>query len=164
MPSGMSDRTCDQRSAGTAVMAWQTIKAGKVAVAGSTGSVLSRSLSGLRDLINSSLSEVRLEAGIARRERISLNQFEDEIAAAANLQAEDREVRLTVQRADPELADTMNCSVPLGIGACRIVQVSASGCRSVEGPSRRAAVTSARTTSLGRAASSPSTCRQPPSR
>ena len=47
---------------GTA-LAFRTLKQGAVAINGSTGAVLGRSLMGLSDLIDSTLSEVRLGAG-----------------------------------------------------------------------------------------------------
>jgi hypothetical protein len=42
---------------------------------GSTGGVLDRSMVGLRDLIDRSLADVRLDAGIERPERISVAEF-----------------------------------------------------------------------------------------
>ena len=50
----------------TALLSLQMLKTGKVGIGGSTGAVLTRSLIGLRDLIEQDLSQVRLEAGIAR--------------------------------------------------------------------------------------------------
>ena len=87
----------------TALLSFEALKTGKVAIGGSTGAVLGRSLVGLRELVESSLSEVRLDAGKERRERVSLPVFVDEIAAAARLHAEYREIRLTVDDVDPAL-------------------------------------------------------------
>ena len=50
----------------TAMLSFETIKSGRVAAGGSTGGVLSRSLMGLRDLIDRSLADVRLDAGASR--------------------------------------------------------------------------------------------------
>ena len=47
----------------TAMLAFQVVKSGKVGVTGSTIGVLERSLRGLRDLIDRSVSEVRLDCG-----------------------------------------------------------------------------------------------------
>ena len=88
----------------TALLSFQILRAGTVAIGGSTGGVLGRSLTGLRDLIDSSLSEVRLEAGIERHERVMLRSFVDEVAVAATLDAECHDVQLTVDRVDPALA------------------------------------------------------------
>jgi signal transduction histidine kinase len=53
-----------------AMMAFDILKRGSVGIGGSTGAVLGRSLRGLRDLIDRALTEVRLEAGIQKRERM----------------------------------------------------------------------------------------------
>ena len=47
-----------------AMLSFDMIKTGRVAVGGSTGLVLGRSLLGLRDIIDRSLTEVRLDAGV----------------------------------------------------------------------------------------------------
>ena len=88
----------------TALLSFQALKLGKVAVGGSTSAALGRSLVRLRDLIDRSLAEVRLEAGMDRRERVCLSDFLEEISVAAHLHAEDRDIRLTVERVDPGLA------------------------------------------------------------
>lgn len=88
----------------TALLSYQVLRTGSVGIGGSTGSVLGRSLLGLRDLVDSALAEVRLAATTPRRERVSLPVFVDQIAVAANLHAEYREVRLTVEPVHPALA------------------------------------------------------------
>jgi signal transduction histidine kinase len=88
----------------TGLLAFQTLKHGAVAINGSTGMVLGRSLVGLRDLIDSTLTEVRLGAGLHRRQRLAVAEFVDEIAVAANLHAEYRDIRFLVERVDRELA------------------------------------------------------------
>ena len=60
-------------------------KRGTVAINGNTGAVLGRSLTSLQDLIERTLSEVRLAAGMQRRERLSVTTFVDEIAATGVL-------------------------------------------------------------------------------
>ena len=51
----------------TAILAFEVLKTGNVGVAGSTGTVLHRSLMGLRALIGRSLAEVRLTQGVQNR-------------------------------------------------------------------------------------------------
>lgn len=80
----------------TALFAFQALKQGTIAINGSTGLVLGRTLMGLRDTIDSGLSEVRLTAGIERREPVRIKTFLDEIAVVANLHAEYRQVRFRV--------------------------------------------------------------------
>src|SRR4029450_10616045 len=53
----------------TAILAFHTLKRGAVAINGSTGAILGRSLMNLREVIDSTLSEVRLEAATERRAR-----------------------------------------------------------------------------------------------
>jgi signal transduction histidine kinase len=88
----------------TALLAFQTLKQGHVAINGSTGMVLGRTLMGLRDAIDSGLSDVRLSAGIQQREPVRVGLFIDEIAVVANLHAEYRDVRLRVAPVDDALS------------------------------------------------------------
>ena len=76
----------------TALLAFHTLKRGAVAINGSTGTVLGRSLMNLRDLVDTTVSDIRLSANIARRERVPIAAFLDEIAVAGNLHAELREL------------------------------------------------------------------------
>ncbi len=80
----------------TAIVAFDVLKTGNVGVGGSTGSVLHRSLIGLHGLVNRSLAEVRLTQGVQNREPLALSAFIDDIAAAAALEAEARDVTFTV--------------------------------------------------------------------
>ena len=65
----------------TAFLAFHALKRGDVAINGSTGAMLGRSLMALRDLIDRTLSEVRLVANVRRRVRVPVVPFVDEIAA-----------------------------------------------------------------------------------
>ncbi|MEO7109186.1 MAG: hypothetical protein ABI183_02005 [Polyangiaceae bacterium] len=80
----------------TAVLSYDIIKDGHVAVGGSTSLLLGRSLSGLRDLLDRSLADVRLDAGLKHVERISVSDFVQEIEIGALLQAQARGLRLDV--------------------------------------------------------------------
>ena len=89
----------------TAMLAMTAIRKGDVGLSGATGSLLDRSLMGLRDLVDRALVEVRLTAGIPdRRERISVAQFIAEIQIAAALDAATRGAELVVSPVDEELA------------------------------------------------------------
>ncbi len=85
----------------TASMSYEMIRVGQVAAGGSTGAILGRSLMGLRDLIDRSLAEVRLDAGNERIERISVAQFIEEVEIGALIQAQARQIELTVTSVDP---------------------------------------------------------------
>jgi hypothetical protein len=67
----------------TALLAFQTLKVGHISINGSTGMVLGRTLLGLRDTIDSGLSDIRLSAGVERREPVRLSLFIDEIAVTS---------------------------------------------------------------------------------
>src|SRR4030095_7992037 len=76
----------------TALLAFDTLKRGTVAINGSTAGVLGRNLTSLRDLIDRTVSEVRLAAGKQRRERLAVTALVDEIVAAGILHAERRRI------------------------------------------------------------------------
>ena len=78
------------------MLAFEVLKGGSVGVGGSTGAVLARSLTRMRDLIDRSLAEVRLKAGIKRRERVVLTEFIEEVEVAATIEAKARGLELTV--------------------------------------------------------------------
>src|SRR5207248_6521371 len=86
----------------SALLAFQALKRGNVAINGSTGAVLGRSLTGLRDVVDRTLSEVRLAAGRQLRERLPVITLLDEIAAAGLLHAEYRNIRSEERRVGKE--------------------------------------------------------------
>jgi len=88
----------------TALLAFHTLKRGTVAINGSTGTVLGRSLMSLRDLVDNTLSDVRMAANIQRRERVPVADFLSEIATGGNLHAENRAVQLSIDQVDSRLA------------------------------------------------------------
>ena len=69
----------------TAIVAFEVLKTGNVGVAGSTGTVLHRSLMGARALIGRSLAEVRLTQSVQNQEQFMVSEFIDELAPAATL-------------------------------------------------------------------------------
>jgi signal transduction histidine kinase len=87
----------------TAMLAFEVVKSGRVGVTGSTIEVLGRSLRGLRDLVDRSLIEVRLAAGLGGRQRLSVADFIEEMKSDSLVSASDR-VSLQVEAVDPELA------------------------------------------------------------
>ncbi len=74
----------------TAIVAFEVLKTGSVGLAGNTGAVLNRSLTGLRDLIARSLDEVRSTSGVKTMKRMLVAEFIDEVGAAATLAANAR--------------------------------------------------------------------------
>lgn len=88
----------------SATLAMAAIKTGYVGVGSATAGVLERSLSGMTALIERSLADVRVTAGLpARRAVISLEGFIAEAAFAAALEAKAWDCRLTIDSVDPAL-------------------------------------------------------------
>lgn len=74
-------------------------------MAGATGALLDRSLIGLRDLVDRTLVDVRLTAGIPeRRERIAIARFIAEAQVAAAMEAAVRDLELVVAPIEEALA------------------------------------------------------------
>ncbi len=82
--------------ANTAIVSFEVLRTGNVGVAGSTGSVLHRSLIGLRSLIERSLAETRLTQGIQNHEHILVSGFIEDLRAGATLEANAAGIRLSV--------------------------------------------------------------------
>jgi signal transduction histidine kinase len=89
----------------TATLALSIIKEGNVGLGGATGGVLDRALVGLANLIDRSLAEVRMTAGLAVQHHLfSLADFVAEIKLSASLEAEVKGCTFTVSDVDPLLA------------------------------------------------------------
>ena len=88
----------------TAIIAFDVLKTGNVGVAGSTGTVLRRSLTGIRDLISRSLAEVRLTVGVQDPRTFLVAEFIGEIEPAATLEAGTLGIMLTVLPVEDGLA------------------------------------------------------------
>jgi signal transduction histidine kinase len=89
----------------TATLAFTAIKLGNVGVHGATGAVMERSLIGLRTLVDRSLADVRVAAGmLPRHELVSVAEFIDHIAVSASLEARARGCRFTVSHVEEGLA------------------------------------------------------------
>lgn len=88
-----------------ATLAVTAIKTAHVGVIGATGALLDRSLIGMRSLIDRSLADVRVAAGILpRRQLLSLAAFICELKISASLEAQSRGCVFTVAEVQPELA------------------------------------------------------------
>jgi signal transduction histidine kinase len=86
---------------GSAMLAFETVTKGSVGFRGSTAAVLGRSLRRLGKLIDSSVAQVRLEAGIRTPERVSVSEFIEEIEVGAALEANARGLTLSVAPVEP---------------------------------------------------------------
>jgi signal transduction histidine kinase len=87
-----------------AMHAVKALKTGSVGFSGATGAVLDRSLLGMRNLIDSSLAEVRVTSGLApRAEAIRLADFLRDVEAAATFDPRARTIKLTVSPVDDDI-------------------------------------------------------------
>jgi signal transduction histidine kinase len=87
-------------SLNTAMLSFESIQSGRVAAGGSTGVVHSRSLLALRELIDRSLVDVRLDLGKERHDRISVADLVGELEIAGSMQAQARGLRFAVASVD----------------------------------------------------------------
>jgi len=89
----------------TATLSLAAIKAGNVGVSGATAAILDRSLVALRNLVDRSLTEVRIAAGLPVQHRLfSLAEFIAEVKHSASLEAQVKDCMLTISAVDPLLA------------------------------------------------------------
>jgi signal transduction histidine kinase len=84
-------------------LAFEILKSGQVEITGSTGAVLDRALSSLRELADRTLAEVRVTAHVMNPERISLATFLREIEATATVEARARDLHLSVPRPEQDI-------------------------------------------------------------
>ena len=82
---------------GSACLAFEVLSKGSVGVNGSTGALLGRSLRALRAIVDRSLTEVRLDAGIQSRERVRIDEFLEEVRIFASMDANARGIEFTVE-------------------------------------------------------------------
>ena len=80
------------------------MKRGTVGVNGNTGAVLGRSLIAMRDLVDSTLSDIRTAASHQRPEVVAVSLLLSDIAAGAHLQAEYNGLQFSVEPIDPGLS------------------------------------------------------------
>jgi len=88
----------------TAIFAFEVLKTGNVGIAGSTGAVLERSLTGLQALISRSLAEVRLTRDQQNRETFLVSGFVGELVQDASLEARGRDIALTALPVEDDIA------------------------------------------------------------
>ncbi|MEO8504176.1 MAG: HAMP domain-containing sensor histidine kinase [Acidobacteriota bacterium] len=86
-----------------AVLAYEALRTGAIGISSNTGLLLGRALNGLRDLVDKSLAEVRLEVGAHRREPVALDEFIQEIELIAGIEARSRGQELSVSPVAPKV-------------------------------------------------------------
>ncbi len=85
---------------GTASLAFDALRRGAVGISGSTGAILERSLVGMRHLIDRSVADVRLQAGLTRPERIVVGDLVDEVEVSARMDASTRNHHFSIELND----------------------------------------------------------------
>jgi signal transduction histidine kinase len=88
-----------------ATLAVTAIKTGNVGATGATGAVLDRALIGMRSLIDRSLADVRVAAGmLPQRQLLSLADFVADVKISASLESQSRGCTFSVGDVDSDLA------------------------------------------------------------
>ena len=88
----------------TVTLALAAMRAGNAGATGATTAMLDRSITGMRDLVDRSLAEVRGTAQLpARRQILVLADFIAEVQLSASLRAEAKECAFIVEPVDPSL-------------------------------------------------------------
>ena len=89
---------------GTATLAFEAMKAGMIGTAGATSAVLGRSLVGMRDMVNRTLAEVRLDESMPPRlEEVSIDRFFADVEVGETLSAKSKECEFRVSPVEPGL-------------------------------------------------------------
>jgi signal transduction histidine kinase len=88
----------------TSMLTFDALSRGTVGIQGSTGALLGRSLRRMRALIDRTLAEVRLGAGTARPERVSVAELIEEIEIISTIEANDRAIQLSVDPGPQDVA------------------------------------------------------------
>jgi hypothetical protein len=88
-----------------ATLAITVIKSGRAGLGGATGDILDRSLVSMTNLIDRSLAEVRMTAGMPPRyQLISVADFIYDVGISASLEADVHECKLIISKIDSTLA------------------------------------------------------------
>ena len=82
---------------GTSALAFEALRTGTVGIAGSTGDALGRSLIRMRELVDRSLSVVRLDAGLTSQDAISLDELIEEMEITSMMEAKAYGHELTIE-------------------------------------------------------------------
>ena len=89
----------------TATLALSAIRTGNVGVSGATGTVLDRSLAGLRKLVDRTLADAQITTGLLERRSVfPLSDMLAEVSVSAALEAQARDCELAIMPIDPTLA------------------------------------------------------------
>jgi signal transduction histidine kinase len=99
----------------TAILAFNALKTGTIGITGSTGTVLGRSLLGLRTIIDRSIAESRMSGSGLFREPTPLSRLLDDIVEPSLLAADSKHLRFVLNTANR--SELLSCDAPVLIGA-----------------------------------------------
>jgi signal transduction histidine kinase len=85
-------------------ISYNLLRTGTVAIGGSTGALLGRSLQDLEALVNRTLVQVRLDAGIRHTEPIDMAAFLEEVEVTGSVIAKDRGMSFSIERGEAGVA------------------------------------------------------------
>lgn len=88
----------------TSMLTFDAIVRGTVGLRGSTSSLLGRSLRRMRVLIDRTLADVRLEAGIQKLDRVSIAELIEEIEIVATIEAKEHNIELSIDAGASDIA------------------------------------------------------------
>ena len=88
----------------SATMAFQMLRNGSVGIGGSTGTVLGRCLESLRHMVDRTVSEVRISAGLQQFARVPVSSLIEQEEVSAALDATARKISLTIDPVPAALA------------------------------------------------------------
>jgi signal transduction histidine kinase len=80
----------------TAKLTFHVLKQGKVAIGGSTGAVLERTLNSIAEVVDRSVAKVRVATGVFARDRVLVSELMEELQVTAAIEAANRGFNLEV--------------------------------------------------------------------
>jgi signal transduction histidine kinase len=99
----------------TAILAFNALKTGTIAITGNTGTVLGRSLLALRTIIDRSIAEARMSGSGLMIEAVPVGRLLDDLVEPSSLAAESRGVRFCVEGGNRQAL--INCDAPVMVAA-----------------------------------------------
>jgi signal transduction histidine kinase len=100
-----------------AVLASSVLRTGSAGASWDTNAVLERSLGAMRDLVDRSVADVRLQVGSPKRERVVVAELIGEVSVAAALEAKRRNLQFTFA--------PVECDVRIDVDRSRIASALA---------------------------------------
>jgi signal transduction histidine kinase len=82
----------------TAKLTFHVLKQGKVAIGGSTGAVLERTLNAIAEVVDRSVARVRVATGVFAREHVLVSELMEELQVTATIEAASRGFNLEVSQ------------------------------------------------------------------